>query len=127
MASPGATAGTDCAGVVVAIGDTVPPGQFAIGDRVCAPVTPMNPLAPQDGAFAEYVAITADFALKIPAGISLDSASALGIAVATAGYALFESLQLPGHPEKPATTPAYVFVYGGSTASGTMAIQLLKR
>ncbi|KAF5007623.1 hypothetical protein FDECE_6056 [Fusarium decemcellulare] len=127
MASEGAISGGDCAGIVVAIGSGVPEGKFAIGDRVCAAVQSMNPLLPRVGAFADYVGATADFTLKIPHGMSLEEASTLGISTATVGYALFKSLSIPGHPDEPATKTAYVLVYGGSTATGTIAIQLIRR
>lgn len=127
MAVEGATAGSDCSGVVVAVGSAVPPGRFVVGDRVCAAITPMNPATPRIGAFAEYVGATADCTLRLPDGISFESGSTLGIGIATIGYALFRSLRVPGHPETPAATPQYVLVYGGSTASGTLAIQLLRK
>ncbi|KAJ3530844.1 hypothetical protein NM208_g9139 [Fusarium decemcellulare] len=127
MASEGAISGGDCAGIVVAIGSGVPEGKFAIGDRVCAAVQSMNPLLPRVGAFADYVGATADFTLKIPHGMSFEEASTLGISTATVGYALFKSLSIPGHPDKPAAKPGYVLVYGGSTATGTIAIQLIRR
>lgn len=131
MASEHATAGSDCAGIVVAIGsDAQADGRFTIGDRVCAASAPMNPLAPHEGAWAEYVTATADFALKVPDDMPLDSAAGLGIGMATTGYALFRSLAIPGHPERPVTEPKrpiFVLVYGGSTASGTLAIQLIRK
>ena len=40
--------------------------------------------------------------------------------------ALWISLKLPGTPENPTLEPKYILVYGGATASGTFAIQLLK-
>ncbi|KAK6064321.1 zinc-binding dehydrogenase family [Seiridium cupressi] len=52
MGAPSATAGSDCAGIVVAVGDTAS-GAFQIGDRVCAPAVPMDPLSPRSGAFAQ--------------------------------------------------------------------------
>jgi NADPH:quinone reductase-like Zn-dependent oxidoreductase len=127
MATPRAGAGTDCAGIVLAIGSAVPTDTFKIGDRICAPVTPMNPLSPRDGAFAEYTAVVADFALKVPGNMSMECAASLGLGIATIGYALFRSLGIPGHPESPASKSPIVLVYGGSTSSGTMAIQLLRR
>lgn len=126
MAAEGATAGNDCAGVVVAVGADAQ-DRFVVGDRVCAATVPMDPLAPRAGAFAEYAAVTADFALKVPDGLPIHQAAALGIGVATIGYALYRSLRIPGHPDRPAEKPVLVFVYGGSTASGTMAIQLIRR
>ncbi|KAF7540711.1 hypothetical protein G7054_g1184 [Neopestalotiopsis clavispora] len=128
MASAGCTAGGDCAGIVVAIGSGVAPGRFAVGDRVCAPNLFMNPVAPRDGAFQEFVGVTADFTLKVPDSMSLEEAAALGIGLITIGYALFRSLDIPGRPDRPNESPdIHVLVYGGSSASGTMAIQLIRR
>ncbi|KAI1076752.1 GroES-like protein [Whalleya microplaca] len=127
MASEGAVAGCDCAGIVVAMGPEVPTDRFALGDRICAAVVPMNPLSPRSGAFAEYVGVTADFALKVPNDMSLESAASLCAGTSAIGYALFYSLKIPGHPEEPATKPTYVLVYGGSTATGTLAIQLIRK
>jgi len=128
MATEGATAGSDGAGMLVGIGPDVAPGRFALGDRVCAPHSSMNPLKPRHGSFAEYVTTAADFTLKIPDAMSDEHAASLGIGVGTIGHALFYSLKIPGHPEKPAVNkPAVVLVYGGSTASGTMAIQMIRK
>lgn len=127
MATEGAVAGSDCSGFVIAVGSAVPLGRFAVGDRVCAAITPMNPASPRVGAFAEYVGTTADCTLRIPDGMPFESAVTLGIGVATIGYALFRSLNMPGHPDCPAVTPQYVLIYGGSTASGTLAIQLVRK
>ncbi|RYP42175.1 hypothetical protein DL768_010383 [Monosporascus sp. mg162] len=127
MANEGAIAGGDCAGTVVALGSDVSTERFVVGDRVCAAVHSMNKLAPSVGAFAEFVGATADFTLRVPDGMTFGSAATLGIGLASIGYALFHSLKIPGHPENPATKPGYVFVYGGSTASGTIAIQLIRR
>ncbi|RYP38690.1 hypothetical protein DL768_010761 [Monosporascus sp. mg162] len=127
MATEGAVAGGDCAGIVVAIGSGVRAGRFEIGDRVCAPIASLNPLNPRVGAFAEYTATIADCTLKIPDGMAFEAAATLGISIATIGYALFRSLNIPGHPDEPATKPTYVLVYGGSTATGTMAMQVIRR
>lgn len=128
MATEGAMAGSDGSGIVVGIGPGVEPDRFRLGDRVCAPHTSMDPLAPQHGAFGEYVTTAADFTLRVPNSMSLESAATLGIGIGTIGHALFHSLNIPGHPERPCRTPGnYVLVHGGSTASGTMAIQLIQR
>ncbi|TLS21202.1 uncharacterized protein PpBr36_10636 [Pyricularia pennisetigena] len=128
MGFHGAISGSDVSGVVVGLGPDVPTGRnFQIGDRVCAAVQSMNPLAPLTGAYAEYVDATADFTLKLPTGMGWEEAATLGIGTATIGYALFWSLKVPGHPQKPAEQPCFVLVYGGSTASGTMAIQIVRR
>ncbi|KAL9571859.1 hypothetical protein ACKAV7_004005 [Fusarium commune] len=44
----------------------------------------------------------------------------------TTGLALFKSLDLPGNPLEPTTEPIPVLVYGGSSATGTAAVQLVK-
>lgn len=64
--------------------------------------------------------------LKIPSHMSFAEAASLGIGIGTMGLALFHSLRVPGYPTKPAEVEKTVLVYGGSTASGTLAIQLLK-
>lgn len=92
MASEGATAGSDCAGIVVAVGRDVPKHRFAPGERAFAPLPAMDPLVPQIGAFSEYLGVWSDFALKEPHNMSLESAAALGIGAVTIGDALFRSL-----------------------------------
>ncbi|KAL8683657.1 MAG: hypothetical protein Q9186_000430 [Xanthomendoza sp. 1 TL-2023] len=56
-----------------------------------------------------------------------EAAAAIGWCVTgTVGLAMFRSLKLPGSPEQPVRKSMYALVYGGSTASGTMAIQMLR-
>ena len=125
--SPGAILGTDFAGTVVAIGSNVQtPTPVAIGDRICGPVQGMHCLTPRAGAFAQYVGATGFVTMKIPDEMSFEEGATLGSGIGTIGLALFRSLDVPGHPLKPASKPREVLVYGGSTSTGTLAIQLLK-
>ena len=126
-AAVGAIHGYDFAGTIVALG-TDAPVHLAVGDRVAGLVHGMNALLPDVGAFAEYVGATGDLLLKIPEDMSFEDAASLGTGIATAGLGLFKELEVPGTPEKPATTAgsAFVLVCGGSTATGTRAIQMLK-
>lgn len=127
LASPGAISGMDFAGTVEAIGSNVQtPTPVAIGDRVCGAVQGMHSLTPRVGAFAEYVGATGFVTMKIPEQLSFEEGATLGSGIGTIGLALFQSLGIPGYPTEPATKPKDVLVYGGSTATGTMAIQLLK-
>ncbi|MCJ1264166.1 hypothetical protein MMC22_004037 [Lobaria immixta] len=124
-ATPGAVSGYDFAGEIVAVGSAVT-RPLAVGDRVCGVVHGMNALCPEVGAFAQYVGATAEFVLKIPEDMSYDVAASLGTGAGTAGMALFHSLKIPASTEKPAEKPFFVLVYGASTATGTMSLQLLR-
>ncbi|QLI69613.1 Trans-enoyl reductase FSL5 [Metarhizium brunneum] len=127
LVTAGALAGHDFAGTVAAIGaKTWTAAPIEIGDRVCGAVQGLNPLAPDVGAYAEYVGASDVAVIKVPESMSMEEAASLGTGIGTMGMALFHTLQVPGYPTGPAATPKVVLVYGGSTASGTMAIQLLK-
>ena len=148
----GATSGCDFAGRVVAFGPghspttdtttvsfssppaTAPsPPRLKLGDRVCGAVHGSNPTDHSSGAFAEYLVADARLVLKVPAEMSWERAAAVGgIGWGTLGLALWESLGLrkgrllkkqEGVKEQ-AGVP--VLVYGASTATGTMAVQLLR-
>ncbi|KAK3988685.1 chaperonin 10-like protein [Cladorrhinum sp. PSN332] len=139
-ATAGAIHGHDFAGTVVALGeDALRSGRLQIGDRVCGFVHGINRLRPDVGGFAQYVGATADLLLKIPNGMRFEEAAGLGVGVGTATMALWLELRVPATLEdlkgnkggsdlegekKPG---AFVLVAGGSTATGTRAIQLLKR
>ncbi|KAF2098263.1 zinc-binding dehydrogenase family oxidoreductase [Rhizodiscina lignyota] len=123
--SPGSVGGSDFCGTVTAIGSDSLPKSLLVGDRVCGWVFGSNPQRPGNGAFAEYVTAFSDLVMKVPSWMSSEDACTLALASATAGQALYWSLQLP-LPTAPAESPFYVLVNGGSTATGTMAIQLLK-
>jgi NADPH:quinone reductase-like Zn-dependent oxidoreductase len=130
--TPNSISGCDFAGTVVAIGKNHEQ-RFNIGDRVCGVVHGMNPASPSIGAFAEYVCAIGNFLLKIPEDMSFEEAATFGTAIGTIGMALFWSMQLPASPTNPVdeNTPQdnggrYVLVNGGSSASGLMAIQLLR-
>src|SRR5207248_2160737 len=123
----GAIAGTDFAGTVVAVGSKVQTATpVAVGDRVCGAVQGMHSLTPSVGAFAGYVGATDVVVMKMPDAMSFEQGASLGSGIGTMGLALFHSLQVPGYPTAPATQAKIVLVYGGSTATGTLAIQLLK-
>jgi aspyridone synthetase trans-acting enoyl reductase len=125
-ANPGALGGNDFSGDVVEVGAQVT--RFKVGDRIFAMVFGLNPSDPTSGAFAEYALATADLACKIPEWMSYEEASSMGIGLGTAGAALFRNLQLslPESKEKNMAKSRHVLVSGGSTATGTIAIQLLK-
>ena len=123
---PGAVDGSDFSGTVVALGPNLA-RDLKIGDRVAGAVHASNPLNPTSGAFAEYLAAWADQLWKMPDSMGWEEAATIGwCVVGTIGLAMFRSLKLPGSPEHPVQKNVFVLVYGGSTASGTMAIQMLR-
>lgn len=63
--------------------------------------------------------------MKIPDDVSFGEAAAIGVGTITAGQHLYQALGLP-QPRSPALEPFSILIYGGSTATGTIAIQLAK-
>ena len=142
----GAISGSDFAGTVVQVGDAV--DNLKVGDRIFGAVFGANPASPSNGAFASYLAATADLCLRLPPGMSLTTASSLGMGIMTAGL-IFRALDLSfpppsqaknhndqsvgGNPEPSLSstsdnsTKPYVLVHGGATATGTLLTQLLCR
>ncbi|EAW07628.1 zinc-binding alcohol dehydrogenase family protein [Aspergillus clavatus NRRL 1] len=124
--TPGAIGGCDFAGIVEEAGPDAAKYNIKVGDRVCAAIMGMNPLEPMHGAFSEHVGAHAFALVKIPDAVTFESAAALCTSFMTCGLALFKSLQLPSDPLSPTEKPIPVLVYGGASASGTAAIQLLR-
>lgn len=129
---PGATHGFDFAGTIVALGPDTPT-HLRVGDRVAGFVHGMNRVLPSVGAFAEYVSASAELLLKIPDSMSFDDAASIGLGLFTAGLGVFHELKVPAalDAQKPQVVDPdkedrFVLVAGGSTATGTRAIQFLK-
>ncbi|OBT56751.1 hypothetical protein VE04_03927 [Pseudogymnoascus sp. 24MN13] len=105
---------------------------YLLGDRVCGSASGMNKLKPLGGAFAEHVVLPGSLTLKIPDSLPMEDAAALGTAVASAAMALFWSLGIDpalfgtGGDNKTGDEAPKALVYGGSTCTGTMVIQLLR-
>jgi NADPH:quinone reductase-like Zn-dependent oxidoreductase len=127
LCTENAVAGMDFAGTVVALGRNVKAAAaIHVGDRVCGAVQGMHSLTPAVGAFAQYVGATDAVTLKLPEHMSSEEGASLGSGIGTIGLALFQSLGIPGTPDNPTDSPRDILVYGGSTATGTMAIQILR-
>lgn len=62
---------------------------------------------------------------KIPEGMSFEETASMGAGVTTVGQSLYHNLKLPW-PTEPTKTPFPILIYGGSTATGTLAIQYAK-
>ncbi len=64
--------------------------------------------------------------MRIPAHISFAEASAIGMGISTAGQALYQSLMLSLPEVEPKPVDETILIYGGSTSTGSLAIQLAK-
>ncbi len=100
--------GLEVSGRVGALGEGV--SQWQVGDEVCALCN--------GGGYAEWVAVPADQALPIPAGLSLEQAAALPETFFTVWTNVFDRAQLKAGEN--------FLVHGGSSGIGTTAIQLAK-
>ncbi|KAL4897493.1 chaperonin 10-like protein [Aspergillus ambiguus] len=124
LAPPGCVIGCDYAGVVEAVGKNVKKS-FKKGDRVCGFIHGGNAVQHEDGAFAEYVVAKGDIQIRIPDNLSFQEAATLGVGISTVGQGLYQSLGL-ALPTSPSTDSTPILIYGGSTATGTLAIQFAK-
>ncbi len=135
-AAPGAVHGGDFCGTIVALGEiAAAEGRFAVGDRVAGLVQGENKLAVEKGAFADYIEVTPHTMVKVPDSMSDEEAATLGIGAATSTFGLYKELKLPGGMERLVEGAGdmdekdreFVLVNGGSTATGTRTLQLLKQ
>lgn len=87
-----------------------------------------NEIEPEDGAFAEYIMIKGDIAMHIPPNLSFEEASTLSCGIATVALALYRYFELPllHFPVEKKSDGRYILIYGGSTATGSLAIQFAK-
>jgi NADPH2:quinone reductase len=106
--------GIDVAGVVAASERP----DFAVGDPVL--VTGCGLGESQDGGYAEYVRVPADWVIPCPEGLSLEEAMIFGTAGFTAGLCLHRLLVNDQTPDK-----GPIVVTGASGGVGSLAIPLL--
>ncbi|MCJ1323142.1 hypothetical protein MMC15_008495 [Xylographa vitiligo] len=123
----GNTVGCDFCGITESAG---PASTIPVGVRVIGADFPYRPNNPYNGAFAQYAVCDSRQTLKAPEEWSDIQAAALGaIGWGTACMAISdpEALNLQGRPSTPVEKPIPVLVYGGATATGCVAIQMLKQ
>jgi NADPH:quinone reductase-like Zn-dependent oxidoreductase len=146
--TPGAVLGCEFSGVITSAG-SVATSEWGLreGDRVSGAIMGMNPLRPQVGAFAQHTVAPAHVVLKMRDDWDFAQGSGMGNAWYTSGWALFHTMGLPAGPQlEPLNTlvppppgnagklpalrsgskPITVLVSGGSSSTGTTAVQLLK-
>ncbi|TDZ17452.1 Deshydrogenase mokE [Colletotrichum orbiculare MAFF 240422] len=124
FATPFGILGADLAGTVVAVGSAVEGRAVAVGDRVFGAQNEMFAPTPDRGAFCEYAVTRGGMWTKVPDSWTVEAAASLPVGVSTAGIAMkLLGLPLPGQT---VPKPAHVLVYGASTATATIALQMLK-
>lgn len=122
----GNTIGCDLCGIIEEAGESA---VLSKGTRVCGADFPYRPNNPANGAFQQYAVADSRHLLLPPQKWSDTQAAGLGaIGWATACLALAdpEALGLTGSPSRPNDKPCHILIYGGATATGLVAIQLLK-
>ncbi|MFK3649833.1 YhdH/YhfP family quinone oxidoreductase [Lysobacter enzymogenes] len=108
--------GIDVAGHVVASSDA----KFKEGDAVL--VTGCGLSETRDGGYSEYARLPAQWAIPLPAGLSLREAMVLGTAGFTAALALFRMLENRQAPEL-----GPLAVTGASGGVGSLALDIFSR
>ncbi|QQP97344.1 YhdH/YhfP family quinone oxidoreductase [Lysobacter enzymogenes] len=108
--------GIDVAGHVVASSDA----KFKEGDAVV--VTGCGLSETRDGGYSEYARLPAQWAIPLPAGLSLREAMVLGTAGFTAALALFRMLENRQAPEL-----GPLAVTGASGGVGSLALDIFSR
>ncbi|KAH8602743.1 alcohol dehydrogenase class-3 [Bisporella sp. PMI_857] len=116
--------GCDYSGIVEEVGSAVTK-DFKKGDRIAGFVHGGNPINLEDGGFGNYITAKGDIQIKVPENLSLEEAATLGVGIGTVGQGLYQSLKLP-LPTSPSEKKFPLLIYGGSTATGILAIQFAK-
>ena len=108
--------GIDVAGVVVSSHDA----RFAEGDKVI--VTGYELGVAHDGGYSELVRVPANWVVRLPLGLSLHDAMALGTAGFTAALSLYRLQQNDVTPES-----GKIVLTGATGGVASLAISMLKR
>ncbi|KIX96823.1 uncharacterized protein Z520_07543 [Fonsecaea multimorphosa CBS 102226] len=121
----GTIVGCDYSGIVVTVGELMK-DRFKKGDRVAGFGHGANDFNPENGAFAKYIAVKGALQMHIPESVSFEAASTVGVGVHTVGFGLYKSLELYPPGEGKNVDADNILIYGGSTATGTIAIQFAR-
>ena len=124
MPVAGSTLGCDFSGTVAAVGASTA-RSWKEGDRVLGWVLGNDITHKEQGAFAEYCVVGADFLVKTPESMSDEEAVSPPAGICTAGMGVFQKHGLPLPGEGDGNGEPFL-IYGGTTATATLAIQLAK-
>ncbi|TLD32444.1 putative zinc-binding oxidoreductase ToxD [Venturia nashicola] len=118
------TIGCDFAGTVEKVGDNIQ-GRWKQGDRVFGFVHGGNTGSPADGTFGEYLLAKGATIMSVPDDMGFEEAATFGVGTVTVGQGMYQKMGLP-FPDSPATGSPSILIYGGSSATGALAIQYAK-
>lgn len=122
LAPEGATVGCDFTGTVVALGSKVTK-DYKPGDRIAGVTHGSNASQLDGGCFGDYCAVKEGATFKVPENMSDEQAATVGVSVTTVALALYQNLAMPFPGTKSSRNGDWVLIYGGSTATGSLAIQ----
>ncbi|KAJ3043488.1 hypothetical protein HDV00_004877 [Rhizophlyctis rosea] len=130
-----AIGGSDCAGVIEAIGSGVDTSVLKVGSRVLASARSFwEKGRPDYGAFQEKVLVTTDAVTPIPDDLAFDDAATLPLAVMTV-FAGFHSIGLISQKSSWSLPPSLfsssqkpaILVWGAGSSVGALAVQICNR
>ncbi|QSS54739.1 zinc-binding oxidoreductase ToxD [Histoplasma capsulatum var. duboisii H88] len=122
---PGTLGGCDFSGIVEEVGPTVVK-KFNKGDKVMGFNLGFNKMKPTKGAFAEYVISKGDLLLRVPDTLRMDQAASMPMGLYTVAQGLYQGILQMALPNEPVKNAVPVLIYGGSSATGALAIQFAK-
>ncbi|KAF2432067.1 zinc-binding oxidoreductase alcohol dehydrogenase [Tothia fuscella] len=125
MAAEDGLVGCDYAGVVEDVGSEVTK-QFKKGNRICGCSHGSNASNKNDGAFAEYILVKGDLQMHIPDSLTFEQASTISLGASTVGQGLYQTSIGINLPTEPASGNEWILIYGGSSATGSLAVQYAK-
>ncbi|CAL9736949.1 hypothetical protein MOSE0_L00166 [Monosporozyma servazzii] len=140
ISSNGSVVGIDAAGEIVKLGPKVDANKFHLGDYIYGFVTGGSQRRPDNGAFAEYVALDSKIAFPVKNGLSgknsipegpvdsLEAGASIPCSWLTAGATLFYHMGLKMEWEpKQVQIKGTVLIWGGATALSLATLQLFQK
>lgn len=116
--------GSDCCGVVVAVGDSVT--NFQVRDRVTGFAGVIYNQDINHGAFQSYTILRDIATTKIPDDMSFEEGSVFPMAMATSLIALIVCLGIPKPTRSVIPQKSGLLIWGASSSIGTSALQLAR-
>ena len=118
----GTTVGCAFTGTIVALGSKVTK-DYKPGDRISGVTHGSNASRFDSGCFGEYCIVKEGVTFKVPDHMPDEKAATVGVAVTTVALGLYDNLGMPYPGSERSGNGDWVLVYGGSTATGSVAIQ----